>query len=72
MTGEPGVTGGSGEPSVVGVVCVPGLPGVVGGTGHWVPGPSTGYRSFDRYRVLPGPGVTGTFSDCTGQSTGDC
>ena len=60
MTGKPGVTGAPGEPSVVGA---PGLPGVVGETGH---------RSFDRYRVLLGPGVTGTCSECTGGFTGDC
>ena len=45
VTGEPGVIG---EP---GVVSVPGFHGVVGGTGHWVPGPCTGYWSLDRYQV---------------------
>ena len=47
MTAEPGEPGVIGLP---GVATVPCLPGVVG---------ETEYRSIDRYRVLPGPGVTG-------------
>ena len=60
------------EPGVIGVVTVPGFPGVIGGTEHRVLGPGTEYRSLDRYRVLPGPGVTGTCSECTGRLTDDC
>ena len=52
----------TGEP---GVVSAPGIPGEVGETGHRVPGPSTGYR------VLPGPGVTGTCSEYTGRFTSE-
>ena len=69
MTSEPSVTGAPGEPGVVGA---PSLPGVVGETEHRVPGPDTGYRSFDQYRVLPGPGVTGTCSEYNGRLAGDC
>ena len=70
MTVEPGVIG------VPGVVTVPGLPGVIGGNEHRVPDTGSQYRvpiiRLDRYRVLPGPDVTGTCSEGTGRLTGDC
>ena len=69
MTVEPGEPGVIGVP---GVVTVPGLPSVVGVPEHQVPDTGSRYRSNDRYLVLPGPGVTGTCSECTGRLTGDC
>ena len=52
-----GEPGVTGAPGEPGVVGAPSIPGEVGET---------------RHRVLPGPGVTGTCSEYTGQLTSDC
>ena len=77
LTDSPGVIVKLGEPGMIGmpgVVTVPGLPDVVGGTEHLVPGTGSRYRGTG-YQVpdrVPGPGVTGAYSEYTGRSTGDC